>query len=57
MLFLEEKQLAWPYGGSIRFINLTLRYSQFDEIPALKNITFDIGAGQKVSKIGCTIFL
>ncbi|XP_035703251.1 multidrug resistance-associated protein 4 isoform X2 [Folsomia candida] len=41
----------WPIGGQIRFQNVFLTYG---EKPVLKNLTFEIGAKEKVGIVGRT---
>ncbi|KAH7719897.1 multidrug Resistance Protein family member (mrp-5) [Aphelenchoides avenae] len=43
----------WPRKGDIRFENAVLRYSK-EAPPALKDVTFEIGAAEKIGIIGRT---
>ena len=55
-LMLENQPPAeWPSKGTIKFDNLSLRYSQSDE-PVLKNISFQIRDKEKVIDIIKTIW-
>ncbi|KAK8135912.1 ABC bile acid transporter [Apiospora sp. TS-2023a] len=43
----------WPQRGDVRFKNITARYEPHLE-PALKNVTFQVNAGERVAIVGRT---
>ncbi|KAK4188360.1 hypothetical protein QBC35DRAFT_382688 [Podospora australis] len=44
---------AWPTEGKIEVENLTIRYAD-DLPPVLKNLTFNVGAGERIGIVGRT---
>nr|XP_023023834.1 probable multidrug resistance-associated protein lethal(2)03659 isoform X1 [Leptinotarsa decemlineata]XP_023023843.1 probable multidrug resistance-associated protein lethal(2)03659 isoform X1 [Leptinotarsa decemlineata] len=49
----KEPPICWPEAGSIKFLNVFLRYSKEDP-PVLKNLVFEIKPREKIGIVGRT---
>ncbi|GAB1311146.1 Putative ATP-binding cassette (ABC) transporter protein [Madurella fahalii] len=49
----KDAPAAWPTEGRIEVDNLTVRYAE-DLPPVLKNVTFTVGAGERIGIVGRT---
>lgn len=49
----KDAPAAWPTEGRIEVDNLTVRYAD-DLPPVLKNVTFTVGAGERIGIVGRT---
>jgi len=47
---VDAPRSDWPYEGNVKFQDVTVQYED-DSLPALKEVSFEVRAGQKIGKV------